>query len=98
MIRIRERQTPLFLTLFVIFNLALITAVIWLAAITNNSFFWIIAIIIDILIAYLVYSTLKGLIKPKEILKPLGKTLVYSEKQQKFNENTTDIQTKQKEE
>jgi len=79
--RVREKHSPVFLFLFVVFNLGLVVAIVWLAVITDVTLFWVIAIVIDILIAYLAYSTFRSLTKPKEVLKPLPKPFVYKDKE-----------------
>jgi len=96
MFKVREKHSPIFLALFILFNVGLIIAVIWLASITNNSLFWVIAIIIDLLIGYLSYSTFRSMLKPKEVLRPLPKPLVYRKEEVMSSEQNRKIEENEK--
>ncbi len=79
MIKIKPQHHPLLVPVLSFFLLALVISIMILAAFTNNTVFWIVAVLFDVGIAFVGVKTILNLRKPKLISKPLGDQLKFGE-------------------
>jgi hypothetical protein len=79
MIKIKPQHHPLLIPVLSFLMLALVISILILAAFTNNTVFWIVAVLFDVGIAFVGVRIILNMRKPKLISKPLGDQLKFGE-------------------
>ncbi len=79
MIKLKPQHHPLLVPILSFILGALVISILILAAFTNNTVFWIVAVLFDVGIAFLGVKTILNMRKPKMISQPLGEQLKFGE-------------------
>ncbi|MHA1667516.1 MAG: hypothetical protein ACTSUR_02565 [Candidatus Heimdallarchaeaceae archaeon] len=77
-IKVKTRKNPFFLALLIGIYVALVVCVIVLAAISQNTGFWVASIVIDIILIVMGTFHFVNLLKPKYYSQPIGEVLKYN--------------------
>ena len=81
MIKIPPKYHPAYIPALASLVSILVICILVLAAYANSTTFWITAILIDMMIIYIGFTSIVNLRKPKYMSKPLGRVLEFSVKE-----------------
>ena len=77
MIKVKPKYHKTFIPALITFISLLVIGLLILAAFTHDTAFWIVIIVVDLIIIFIGFRSIRAYRKPKIISSPLGKVLQY---------------------
>ncbi len=77
MIKVKPKYHRLFIPALTFIIFALVVGLLILAAFAQDTAFWVVIVILDLIIIYLGYANIRSYKKPRIMSTPLGKVLEY---------------------
>ena len=78
MVKVPQEHKQWYIILVISFFVSLVVCILILAAITGDTFFWIVAIVIDLIVIAIGVRTILKMFKPVIISEKIGDVLEYS--------------------